>query len=255
MLVLSRRLNEKLLFPGLKTAIEILAIKSGVVRLGIDAPRSVKVLREEVPDRSAEWGTQDIPPADMTVKSRLRELNHLIRNRLNCANLGLAVISRQLEAGLARDAQSTLAKVSEDFQMLVARLDGEKQELQSPRKARKSKALVVEDNRNECELLATFLRMAEVEVDTAYDGADALDYLKTRDKPDVVLLDMSLPRCDGPTMLRAIRRDPDLAGIKVFAVTGHTPDEYGISVGPGGVDRWISKPLDPVALLRDLNWS
>jgi carbon storage regulator CsrA len=48
MLVLSRRLSEKLLFPGLNVAVQILSIKGNVVRLGIDAPRDVAVLREEL---------------------------------------------------------------------------------------------------------------------------------------------------------------------------------------------------------------
>ncbi len=54
--------------------------------------------------------------------------------------------------------------------------------------------------------------MTGFQVDTAGDGADALDYLHSHDRPDVVLLDMLMPRCDGPTTIGRIRRDPSLEG-------------------------------------------
>ena len=114
------------------------------------------------------------------------------------------------------------------------------------------KALLVEDDQNERELLAGFLRISGFDVDTAGDGCDALDRFLAGTRPDVVLLDMGLPRCDGAATTREIRRDPSWAGLKIFAVTGHSPDEYDVDQGPRGIDRWFSKPLDPVALVREL---
>jgi CheY-like chemotaxis protein len=111
---------------------------------------------------------------------------------------------------------------------------------------------LVEDNPNERELLATFLRMAGLSVDTAGDGADALGYLHSHARPDVILLDMGMPRCDGPTAVRAIRQEPALAGVKIVAVTGHAAEEFDLKAGPGGVDRWFQKPVDPAVLVREL---
>ena len=68
--------------------------------------------------------------------------------------------------------------------------------------------------------MAGFLRMSGLEVVTAGDGSDALDYLRKEGRPDVVLLDMGLPRFDGAATLKEIRRTPALAGLKVFAVSG-----------------------------------
>ena len=51
MLVLSRRLSEKIVFPGLKTAVQVVSIKPGIVRLGVDAPPNIVVLREELQER------------------------------------------------------------------------------------------------------------------------------------------------------------------------------------------------------------
>jgi CheY-like chemotaxis protein len=94
--------------------------------------------------------------------------------------------------------------------------------------------------------------MAGLEVDTAGDGADALDYLRSCPRPDVVLLDMGLPRCDGATMVRQVRRDPAYNGLRIYAVTGSTPDQFDLAQGAGGIDRWFQKPLDPSVLLQDL---
>ena len=52
MLVLSRRPNEKVLFPSINASVQVVAIKPGVVRLGIEAPAEVVVFREEVMDPS-----------------------------------------------------------------------------------------------------------------------------------------------------------------------------------------------------------
>jgi CheY-like chemotaxis protein len=114
------------------------------------------------------------------------------------------------------------------------------------------KALLVEDDDNERELLAGFLRLAGLDVATAGDGSNALDYLRAEGRPDVVLLDMVLPRCDGPTIVREVRRDPAYTGLKIFALSGYSPQEVGLEGDWPAVDRWFRKPIDPAALLGEL---
>src|SRR5579871_1186391 len=75
MLVLSRRIGEKILFPGFETSVQVVDVKRGTVRLGIQAPRSVTILREEIPDRQAE-GAEAGPAAS-------GEVRQLLANRLN----------------------------------------------------------------------------------------------------------------------------------------------------------------------------
>ena len=118
--------------------------------------------------------------------------------------------------------------------------------------AQARRALLVEDDANESELLAGFLRLSGFSVDTAADGCDALDYLAQHDQPDVVLLDMQMPRCDGRSTISAIRDNPQFQGLRVFAVSGKVPAELGVTVGPQGVDRWFRKPLNPQSLVREL---
>lgn len=52
MLVLSRRLNEKIILPDLDITVQVLSVKGGIVRIGIDAPLHVGIFREEVPLKS-----------------------------------------------------------------------------------------------------------------------------------------------------------------------------------------------------------
>lgn len=119
MLVLSRRLNEKLLFPGLQTSIQIIGIKPGLVRLGIDAPEEVRVLREEVPDRQAEWGLPPTGPGAWPLD--LAQINQMLNRRLEIARRGLNQ-ARQLAGSQPEDASELLEKVNEDLCMLQRRL-------------------------------------------------------------------------------------------------------------------------------------
>lgn len=249
MLVLSRKLHEKLLFPGFQTAIEVVAIKAGVVRLGIEAPAEVKVIRAEIHDPK----TADVPGA-LSV-GLPRELVHQFRNRLNGATLALALLRKQQELGMHQEAGATTERLDQEMQSLRELLGGLEQPAPVPPPAapkRRRKALLVEDDTNERELLAGFLRLAGLDVDTAGDGVEAMDRLHAR-QPDVVLLDMVLPRCDGPATVREIRRDPACAGLKVFAVSGHAPERFATGDGAAGVNRWFRKPINPEELLRELD--
>jgi carbon storage regulator CsrA len=253
MLVLSRRVKEKLVLPDLGVTIQVVAIKSGTVRLGIEAPPDVSVLREEVHQRDAEWQPAEVIPAHPGPEES-RYLQQLLRNRLKITRAGLAMLRRQMQAGLDQEAEETLTRIEEDLQMLRERLDDEAPKPVAPPVAagRACKALLVEDNDNERELLATYLRTSGLDVATAPDGTDALEYLHSRGRPDVILLDMGMPRCDGPTTLRKIRDDPAYAGLKIFAVSGHSPEEYDLAVGPAGIDHWFHKPINPADLVTYL---
>jgi carbon storage regulator CsrA len=251
MLVLSRRTNEKVLLPSIDTVIEVVSIKGRTVRLGIKAPPQVPILREELQRCAVQRGATP-PPAD-AAESRLRGLRHLLRNRLSVTTVGLGVLRQQARAGLNAEMERTIAKIEEDMQLLRQRLESEPATPtpQGPcRNARR--ALLVEDDQNERELLAGFLRLSGFAVATAGDGCAALDQLRAGEPPDVVLLDMGLPRFDGATTAREIRRNPACARLKIFAVSGHSPSEYDIDHGPGGIDRWFHKPIDPAVLLREM---
>lgn len=247
MLVLSRRPGEKIVFPALETSVQLISVKAGVVRVGIDAPDHIAVFREEVLKRD---GLQAATPA--AGRTAADQFLHFLNNRLNASSIGVALLRRQMELGLTGEMAGTLDKIDDALRALQQRVAGVNPATPPPQTTTPRRALVVEDDQNECELLAGFLRLAGLDVHTAGDGADALDYLRERGKPDVVLLDMYLPRCDGPTTVRTIRCDPALADLTIFGVTGAEIEKFNLAEGPGGIDRWFRKPLDPQVLLREL---
>jgi CheY-like chemotaxis protein len=239
------------LFPAFATSVEVVSVKPGVVRLGIEAPADVTVLRQEVLERN-RTGFAEAPQANRVSPAGGAVIVPQLRNRLNTASVGLSLLRRQLRAGLTTGAEATLDEIDREFEALRQEVEEAAPKVLSRQSVLSRRALLVEDDRNERELLAGLLRMAGLNVDTAGDGADALEALRTRCKPDVVLLDMMLPRCDGPATVRAIRGDPELADIKIFAVTGHQPDYFPLAQDMRGIDRWFQKPINPEVLLQDL---
>ncbi len=249
MLVLSRRATDKICFPNLGISVEVLRINGNTVRLGIDAPADVKVLRHELAALGdAETGLSHI-------EAKWGKLSHDMRNRLNTATLALHLMQQQINAGLVSEAETSLQKALREFQAF----DEELGAASSPpvaaaaAAARQRRALLVEDDANERELLAGVLRMSGFSVDTAHDGLAAMGYLNKHELPDVILMDMRMPRLDGPKTVSAIRRTPNYAGVKLFAVSASDPRNFGVSTGPRGIDRWFSKPLNPSSLIVEIN--
>jgi carbon storage regulator CsrA len=251
MLVLSRGRNDKVVFPMLGISVEILRVAGNKVRLGIDAPHEIPVHRHEVSERmeaNGEIATVKFPASG---KSAAAKLTHDMRNRLNAAALGLHLLHRNVETGDLSDAEATIFKIFNELKAIENELEQPAPSKPSSLTGGHPRALVVEDNDNERELLAGCLRAGGYDVDTAADGLQAMVRL-TEKAPDVVLLDIRMPRFDGKKTISAIRKNPDYRGLKLFAVTGSRPEETDICVGPNGVDRWFVKPLNPNALLDAL---
>ncbi len=247
MLALSRRCGERVLFPGLNIAVEILQIRGNNVRLGIGAPPEIGVFREEIVPSAkniyARLGTADPHLA----------LTNAQRNQLNTAALAFHVVEKQLEAGLIADARATLQHGLKLLEELDRSVERERKVFESKPTPRDIEALLVEDDPVEESLLSSFLRLSGFRVETAHDGYEALEYLASHRRPDFILLDMRLPRLNGPATISAIRNNPALNGVRIFAVTGVSQAEAGIATGPGGVDRWFQKPLNPSRLAEAMN--
>jgi carbon storage regulator CsrA len=124
MLVLSRRPNEKIVFPTIQTEVQVLGMQGGQVRLGIDAPPQVSVIREELLNRTKPWNGEK---AEFCRRNSdpdwLREFRHRIRNRLNDVGLALALLHDQMKKGDPVEADASLDKVEEDFRILKKELE------------------------------------------------------------------------------------------------------------------------------------
>jgi carbon storage regulator CsrA len=251
MLVLSRGRNDKVVFPTLGISVEILRVAGNKVRLGIDAPQEIPVHRHEVSERMEAHGERETVKFPTSHQRPAAKLTHDMRNRLNSAALGLHLLHRNVETGDMSDAEATIFKIFNELKAIEKELEQPAPMMPAFHTEGHHRALVVEDNDNERELLAGCLRAGGFDVDTAADGLQAMVRLTER-APDVVLLDIRMPRFDGQKTISAIRGNPDYRGLKLFAVTGTRPEDTNISVGPNGVDRWFVKPLNPNALLDAL---
>lgn len=121
--------------------------------------------------------------------------------------------------------------------------------------------LLVEDNRDDVELTLHALQAAKIRnrVRVARDGADALDFLHRRGEhqgaptPDLILLDLNLPKVDGRQVLEAIKGDERLSRIPVIVVTSSQAEEDIARSYQLHANAYVTKPIDPAAFLRAVN--
>ena len=115
----------------------------------------------------------------------------------------------------------------------------------------KKKILVVDDEPNILMSIEYILDMEGYEVHTARDGEEALD-VAVRIRPDLILLDVSMPRKDGYEVCRILREREDMAGTKVIMLTAKgqaLEKKKGIEVG---ADEYVTKPFSAVDLLEKI---
>ena len=113
------------------------------------------------------------------------------------------------------------------------------------------RVLVIDDSEVIRQLIAMNLEFEGFEVVTAVDGQDALDKIHEV-KPDVVTIDVKMPRMDGLATVARLRADPRTAGVKIAMVTA-SAQEIDLRRGEAaGVDAYVTKPFDPEALVRTI---
>jgi CheY-like chemotaxis protein len=110
-------------------------------------------------------------------------------------------------------------------------------------KLRGKRILLVEDFEDSRVSLSKLLQLEGYVVLEATNGAQAID-LAAREKPDLILMDLSLPVVDGLTATRAIREAPGLQAIPIIALSGHDASELGSDAVRAGVTDYATKPID-----------
>jgi DNA-binding response OmpR family regulator len=113
--------------------------------------------------------------------------------------------------------------------------------------ARKLKVLAVDDDPRILDLVATILRLAQVEVATAVDGEAGLALAQVT-RPDVVLLDIMMPRMDGYDVCRALKASDDAP--KIVMITAKTSSDDELAALAAGADDYIRKPFRAEDILR-----
>jgi len=106
-----------------------------------------------------------------------------------------------------------------------------------------ARALIVEDEPTIALILTEVLKGEGHDVSAVSGGAAGLEWLARESPPDVVLLDLFMPRVGGRAVLEAIRSDPRLAGVPVILVTGAMPAAEDFPP-EGSYQAFIGKPFN-----------
>jgi signal transduction histidine kinase/ActR/RegA family two-component response regulator len=116
-----------------------------------------------------------------------------------------------------------------------------------PRQAARHRVLVVDDNRDAALSLAMMLKIMGHDTQTAHDGLEALD-VAAAFRPDVILLDIGMPRLNGYDAARRLRKEPWGKHVVLVAVTGWGQEEDRRHSREAGFNLHLIKPVEPAAL-------
>jgi CheY-like chemotaxis protein len=111
------------------------------------------------------------------------------------------------------------------------------------------RVLVVDDDEVIRQLIAVNLTLEGFDVTTAVDGSDCLEKVVAAN-PDVITLDVMMPRLDGWVTATQLRRNPETAGIKVVLITARAQEDDRDRGRQIGVDAYLTKPFDPAEMIR-----
>jgi two-component system alkaline phosphatase synthesis response regulator PhoP len=108
--------------------------------------------------------------------------------------------------------------------------------------------LVVDDDRQIVRLVRSYLENAGMTVFTAYDGEEAMRAIR-HERPDLIVLDLMLPRQDGWAITQQLRADAHLASIPILMLTARVEDADRIRGLESGADDYLTKPFNPLEVV------
>ena len=111
------------------------------------------------------------------------------------------------------------------------------------------KILVVEDNLDNREVIRTVLEHYGYTVVEAFDGEEGIEKARN-EQPDIILMDLSLPKMDGWEATRQIKAMDALKKIPVIAITAHAMSGDEENAIKHGCDGYLAKPCDPKSIVE-----
>jgi carbon storage regulator CsrA len=229
MLVLSRKENERLVFPTLGITIEVVRIQGKKVRLGIDAPPEVPVLRQELADLKGI----DFTSNGTSANQKCLHLATVVRTTLDSTAEVLNRLHAQLDGN--DTAQRLVLDAFRELQALDRHIDDTLDENRKPA----PHALLIDDDANERELLASCLRLGGFEVVVASDANDALGYLSLHSRPDFALINVG---SGNEKLITELRCNQACNGMRLI----------GLGESRGGIDRTFARPINAEQLVDEL---
>ena len=113
------------------------------------------------------------------------------------------------------------------------------------------KILIVEDNEMNLDMLTRRLARLGFEIVSATDGHRGIE-VASAERPDLILMDMSLPDLDGWETTRRLKAEPSTSAIKIIALTAHAMAEDRERALAAGCDDYDTKPVDLTRLLAKI---
>ncbi len=111
-----------------------------------------------------------------------------------------------------------------------------------------NRILVVDDDRQIVRVVQSYLEQAGMTTFAAYEGDQAMHMIRT-ERPDLIVLDLMLPRRDGWEITRQLRADERLADISILMLTARVEDTDKIEGLELGADDYLTKPFNPLEVV------
>ena len=115
-----------------------------------------------------------------------------------------------------------------------------------------TKILYVEDNEDNVYMLSRRLKRKGFEIVIAVDGEQGVE-MASSEKPDLILMDLSLPKMDGWTATKHIKNNNDLKSIPIIALSAHAMEEHKQRALDSGCNDYDTKPVDINRLLSKIS--
>jgi two-component system OmpR family response regulator len=272
MLILSRSAGDGIAFPELDLAIEILKIHGNRVQVGVKASDEIRVLRSELLERStlvssaessnhrsARRAEKRVVQSTGTSPDRHGETLHEqeLRNRINAVALAMSIAEKHLERGDLHRAELALQQI---VSKLTPVLESEVQSVSEPAPAYHYRSsdpslsvLLVDDNTHDRNLIAEILELNHVDVRCARNASEAIEALHVR-KPDIVLLDISMPEHNGPSTIARIREDHRFNDLPIYILSDMSRDALGMANHRvKEIRSWLERPSQTRLLLEAIH--
>src|ERR1041385_4121177 len=138
--------------------------------------------------------------------------------------------------------------------MSVSSLNGEQEEESGmdEKKDPRLTVLVVEDFEDNRFMMRRLLEMSGYRVVEAVNGQQAVETAR-RERPAIILMDLSLPMLDGLAATRRIREQDELSKVPIVAVSAHDSADFHAEALAAGCDEYVTKPIDFDQLVQLLN--
>jgi len=233
MLVLSRKPGEEVVI-GDSTRVTVVAVHGNKVSLGFQAPREVVIYRDEV-SRTPGGGVERVPGPERGAAAP---------EDVGRQGEGVVELSLLLPGGEAAALEAAASARGLTVGELVRRL------VRDWQKRSGKHILVVEDDPAIRDTLVVLLQAQGYAVSTAANGQEALTLLRGRERPQLILLDLTMPVMSGWEFCRHRQCDPTLASIPVvlFSADGDLEQQAsGL-----GVASCLRKPLEPEVLVQKI---